>query len=314
MFTQSITSIEIELANKCNAKCPQCPRYDTSLKLIPGLNKDEITLDVFKNIDCIGQIQHIDFCGATGDPIVAKDLLPIVNYIKKINPTCRITISTNGSLHEEEFWQSLVGTEITFCIDGLEDTHSMYRIGTSFHKVLNNAKAFIEAGGKAVWQMILFKHNEHQINACRKIAEDLGFEKFETMYSDRFSYVDHTDVNSKRSIYTLNPAKKIYNSTETKTKDRHATKSVSCMSLNRNHVFIYADGTVWPCCYLGGITTWGKTAHTQIETSMIKKHIAPTKSISTHKLTDIIATKEWHSWEWVTNGYLPTCREYCGVL
>jgi MoaA/NifB/PqqE/SkfB family radical SAM enzyme len=311
MFTQQIDSIEIELANKCNAKCPQCPRYDTGLKLIPGLNKDELTLEDFKNIDFVDELKHISFCGATGDPIVAKDLVPIVNYIKDINPSCKITISTNGSLHDSEYWKSLVGCDIIFGIDGLEDTHSMYRIGTSFNTVIQNAQTFIDAGGEATWQMILFAHNEHQVHECRQMSEDMGFKKFATMYSDRFSYVDHTDINTKRSIYTLKPAKQIFNTAETKTK--HNSTSVSCMSLNMNHIFIYADGTVWPCCYLGGITSWGKTAHSRIELSMIKKHIGTSKSIVNSKLSDILKTEEWNSWHWVTKGKLPTCRLYCGV-
>ena len=313
MFTQQIDSIEVELANKCNARCPQCPRYDSGLKLIPGLNQDEITLDVFKNIDCVANLRNIDFCGATGDPIVAKDLIPIIQYIRSINQTCRITVSTNGSLHNEEYWQSLVGAEVIFCIDGLDDTHSMYRIGTSWNKVIKNAQTFIDAGGHALWQMILFAHNEHQIHECRQMAEDMGFKDFDTMYSDRFSYVDHTDINNRRSIYTLKPAEKRYNSTEIKTKDVDNVTCVSCMSLNTNHVFIYADGTVWPCCYLGGIDTWGRSPHSKVELSMIKKHVGASKSIMNHKLSDIIKTEEWNSWHWVTKGKLPTCRLYCGV-
>ena len=50
MFTQTIDILEVELANKCNARCPQCPRYDDG-RLRPGLNKDEITLQTFTNID-----------------------------------------------------------------------------------------------------------------------------------------------------------------------------------------------------------------------------------------------------------------------
>jgi hypothetical protein len=143
------------------------------------------------------------------------------------------------------------------------------------------------------------------------MSEDMGFQKFATMYSDRFSYVDHTDINTKRSIYTLKPAKQIFNSAETKTK--HNSTSVSCMSLNMNHIFIYADGTVWPCCYLGGISSWGKTSHSRIELSMIKKHVGPLKSIINNKLSDILKTEEWNSWQWVTEGKLPTCRLYCGI-
>ena len=53
MFTRVIDSIEIELADKCNARCPQCPRYDNNHRLVKGLNKNEITLDTFKQIDVI---------------------------------------------------------------------------------------------------------------------------------------------------------------------------------------------------------------------------------------------------------------------
>ena len=52
-----------------------------------------------------------------------------------------------------------------------------------------NAKAFIEAGGKARWKMIVFKHNEHQIDEAKLLAKDMGFWEFDKHVSTRnFEY------------------------------------------------------------------------------------------------------------------------------
>ena len=34
---------------------------------------------------------------------------------------------------------------------------------------------FIEAGGVAYWDMLVFKHNEHQIEEVRQLAKNMGF-------------------------------------------------------------------------------------------------------------------------------------------
>ena len=60
----------------------------------------------------------------------------------------------------------------------MEDTHSMYRIGTDYNKIIQNATAFINAGGTAEWCFIKFKHNEHQVEEARSIAEQMGFSLF----------------------------------------------------------------------------------------------------------------------------------------
>ena len=319
MFTSTVKWLEVELANKCNARCPQCPRYDLNLKLVPGLNKNEITLDSFKNIDhdVLQGLEILDLKGATGDPIIAKDLLPILNHVRSINETCKINLATNGSLHDDAYWQELAKYtqpgEITFGIDGLAGVHELYRLGTDFNTVIKNAQTFINAGGNARWQMLIFEHNEHQIETCEKLSKKMGFYIFTTMYSDRFSYVDSTEVVTKNNSYILKPTKGKYTEAKDKVRERSKVKKVSCMSMDKNSIFIYADGTVWPCCMLGGITTWGKSPHSMIESSMIRKHIGGQRSINDETLSDILQSDEWNNWAWVTEGHMPTCRLYCGV-
>jgi len=98
--SQQLKSIEFELANKCNARCPQCPRYSNG-KLIQGLNKDELTFDDIKNsisVEIIQQLEFVTFKGTTGDPIVAKDFIKILQYFKLHNPNIKVYIATNGGL------------------------------------------------------------------------------------------------------------------------------------------------------------------------------------------------------------------------
>jgi MoaA/NifB/PqqE/SkfB family radical SAM enzyme len=83
-------------------------------------------------------------------------------------------------------WWSKLGTLltgdpdhwVTFSIDGLEDTNHIYRRNVKWDRLMANAKAFIEAGGRAHWDFLIFKHNEHQIEQARQLASQLGFARF----------------------------------------------------------------------------------------------------------------------------------------
>ena len=76
--------------------------------------------------------------------------------------------------------------KIDFGIDGLEDTNHLYRRGVSFEKAINNAQAFIKTGGKAQWNYIVYKHNEHQIGQAKLLSEIIGFDKILFRGTGRF--------------------------------------------------------------------------------------------------------------------------------
>jgi hypothetical protein len=44
----------------------------------------------------------------------------------------------------------------------LEDTNHLYRENVEWKKIMENARAFISAGGTAHWDMLIFDHNKHQ--------------------------------------------------------------------------------------------------------------------------------------------------------
>ena len=297
---QQLKSIEFELANKCNAKCPQCPRY-TKGRLLQGLNKDELSLqDIKQSIDTtiISGLVSVIFKGTTGDPIIAKDFLNIVQHFKQHNPKIKVWIATNGGLHNDAYWQRLAEIlnsydKVVFGIDGLADTHSMYRIGTDYDKVLANAKTFIAHGGNAHWQFIKFQHNQHQWHDCEQLSQQLAFSNFITLHSDR-NFVE-------TSLYPADDQTV-----------RVPTGCVSCMSVNKKELFVYADGSVYPCCYLGGLHAWSTGVETETDYSMLLKMTDPTRmKIPHHTLDHIVQSSQFQNFAQVLTTPLRLCKKHC---
>ena len=192
-----VTMLHVEPTSKCNASCPGCPRnncgYGVKKSLIlQDLDPDIIIAEANKLIN----LKVIHLCGNVGDAIAYKYLNKAVDKIVAQNEFFRIikankhwtlSIATNGSLRSTKWWEELgkkcnlnlfKSHRIQFGIDGLEDTNHIYRQATNFNKIIDNAKAFIDAGGVAEWQYLKFKHNEHQVDEARQLANDIGFNRF----------------------------------------------------------------------------------------------------------------------------------------
>ena len=189
-----ITTVHLEVTEKCNASCPQCARNINGGEVNPQLHDAELSLDDVKTIlkpEFIKQLKRLYMCGNYGDPISARDTLEIFEYIRSHNAKMQLSFHTNASAKTPEWWSKLPAAMgrshyVVFSVDGLEDTNHLYRQGTVWKKIMENARAFIAAGGRARWDYIVFGHNEHQVELARALAESMGFEKFNVKKSNRF--------------------------------------------------------------------------------------------------------------------------------
>lgn len=266
-----IEQLHFELTTRCNARCPMCMRNYRGMDYNSGYPVTELRLDNFKKIATPGflkQIKRVLFNGNLGDFGLARDALLIVDYLLE-NNVGYIKISTNGSMHTPDWWAKLAHPNIIvgFDIDGLEDTHSLYRQDTNWHQIIKNAQAYIQAGGSAVWRFIPFDHNRHQLEDCKNLSRELGFENFTVLYDGRDTgpaYTRHGDFShwiGKPWGPVPDPCPDIK-----PLLDSHITwfdyKTVECnkdtpvLKLRCNHklqkeLYIAADGSVYPCCFLG---------------------------------------------------------------
>ena len=190
-----IRTLHIEITERCNASCPQCNRNINGGEVNPYLKDSELTLtDIQKivPITLLKQLNHIYFCGNFGDPIIAQDTLEVFKYFRENNKNISLSMNTNGSARNIEWWSELAKVlgkngHVIFSIDGLEDTNHLYRRNTQWSKIIENVKAFIKAGGNAYWEFIVFKHNEHQVESAKFLAETMGFIDFRYKKTARFS-------------------------------------------------------------------------------------------------------------------------------
>jgi len=246
-----IKTIHLEVTSRCQASCPMCARNIQGGIDNPFMTVTEITIEQFKTWFSAGFIQQLDrlfMCGNLGDPIVAKDTLKIFEYLREINPTISLSMNTNGSAKSQSFWKSIagLGVHVRFGIDGLEDTHSLYRIGTHFDKIIDNACNFIQAGGNATWDMLIFEHNKHQVNDCKQLSVELGFKQFVSKNTARFRDEQLNVLNKEgQTIHILYPtdrSKQILVNKEVKT--------ISCKVQKEKSLYVSATGIVSPCCWL----------------------------------------------------------------
>lgn len=226
--------LELDLQNICNAKCPLChfrTHYSealaTKLSLTRAFLEDRLGPFIFERVHLSGDL---------GEPTLSAHILDIIDFFVERDPQVFICINTHGCTRNHAFWQELARRlperhEVDFAIDGLEDTYETYRVGLDFHRTLENALSFIEAGGFAAWTFIKFAHNEHQIDEARRRAEALGF----TLFRTRDSYAEGGDMK-RAGDYAENHA-------EVKRLGHIGSVRVE----PRLFPYIQADGTLYSC-------------------------------------------------------------------
>ena len=191
----------IDISTFCNASCPQCHRTNQAniqekqywLKLI------QVKLKEFQKrfpIKDLNRYREITFCGTWGDPMMAKDIHEICEYILQ-NSKTQIRINTNGGMRDEQFWWNFgalsyeYGSRIhvVFDIDGVtEEQHTKYRRNVPLETVLNHMEAFSESlGSRCSVFTVVFKHNENDIENIHKLAKDHGATRACVCPSNRFN-------------------------------------------------------------------------------------------------------------------------------
>jgi MoaA/NifB/PqqE/SkfB family radical SAM enzyme len=266
-FTE-LSQIHLEITNNCQASCPMCSRnYHGGLDN-PLIKLNTWSFEKFKtiiNYEVLNQIKNIVFCGNFGDPILNSDLIKMCRYVKENAPSINVRIHTNGSARNESWWKELANSlpenhMVVFAIDGLENTHSLYRQGTDYFQILRNATAFIKAEGNADWTFIRFKHNEHEVEYAKTIAMDLGFKVFTLKDSSRFLIDLKFPVYDKKNNIThyLEPSDNsnivFINQDMIENYKKIVEESdIICYAQKLREVYIDAFGRVFPCCWIASI-------------------------------------------------------------
>jgi len=231
--------LHLESTDVCQLACPLCARETN-----PKFNKKEhnhLTIEKISkllSVDSISKLEKMFMCGNYGDPAAGKHTLEIYEYFRNINTGIVLGMNTNAGLQSPDWWYRLACIfnqtydYVVFSIDGLEDTNHIYRRNINWQKLMENCASFINAGGSAHWDMLVYKHNQHQVYACEQLAKDLGFTWFRAKVSKR-PYIAGLEFPSGWT----NPIV-----------DRG---EIFCMAEQEQSIYIDARGNMHGCCWLG---------------------------------------------------------------
>ena len=280
----AIREVHVELTTRCNASCPQCPRNLSGGEVNPELPMAELALEDVQQIfpqELVRRLRKIYACGNYGDPMVAKDALPIFEHLRRENGAMELGMFTNGSGRTASFWADLakVVSYVRFSIDGLEDTNHLYRRGTHWPRIMESVEAFIGAGGRAEWDFIVFKHNEHQIDAARALADKLGFRRFFVKKTSRFfsgassaqgqQAKQVRDRDGSAAYVIEEPQNPLFKNAAVVRLTQvgrfgayQAETEITCKAIEHSRLYVSAEGLVFPCCWTGALYPPGRPAGT----------------------------------------------------
>ncbi len=186
----------INLTNRCTNKCKFCIRFTPSgvdgidLWLEREPTTDEV-IEALKNADYLSY-DEIVFCGY-GEPMLRYDvILEVARFIRE-NSSAKIRINTNGHANRA------AGKDITPELEGLVDVISI-SLNAKNAKEYNDI-CVCDYGEDGFWEMLDFAKkakkyvprvvlsvvdtiSQEDIEACRKIADDVGVEYRVRIYSE----------------------------------------------------------------------------------------------------------------------------------
>lgn len=237
---ETVRVLHLEPTDLCQAACPLCARetdHRFNKSIQHHLSVKEIQNTLGENV--VYRLDKMFMCGNYGDPAAGWHTTDIIDYFKEVNSSMVLGMNTNGGIQAPHWWANLAKRlnkpqdYVVFSIDGLEDTNHVYRKNVNWRRVMKNAEMFIEHGGNAQWDMLVYEHNEHQVDLCEQLAREMGFKWFRAKVSKRSS-----------NISWLKPPKG-WSSPVIK------QGPIDCFIEKEQSIYMDAKGTVYPCCWLG---------------------------------------------------------------
>lgn len=241
-------SMAIEPTTSCNLRCPECPSGLRQFTRPIGMLEPTF----FKStIDAVyKELIYLTFY-FQGEPYLNPNFLEMVKYASEKG--IYTSTSTNAHYLSEEQSTKTVESKLDrliISIDGTtQETYEQYRIGGSLQKVLDGTQHIIAAKKRLksktphiVFQFLVVKPNEHQLEDVKKLAHDLGVD--EVVFKTAQVY----DFENGNSLIPDNIKYSRYK------KNSDGTYSIKNKLLNQcwrmwSSCVVTWDGVVVPCCF-----------------------------------------------------------------
>ena len=241
-------SLSFEPTTSCNLRCPECPSGLRSFTRPTGMLPE----DLFKKtIDELHETLLYLIFYFQGEPYLHNGFLDLVKYASEKG--IYTATSTNAHfLHDQNARKTVESglDRLIMSIDGAsQETYQSYRVGGKLDKVIEGTKNIIrwkkELKSKTphvIFQFLVVKPNEHQIDEVYQLAKELGVNEVGLKTAQIYDYENGSDLIPTIEKYTR------YR------KNADGTYSIKNKMLNHcwkmwHSCVITWDGLVVPCCF-----------------------------------------------------------------
>lgn len=242
------TSITIEPTTACNLGCPECPSGLKQFSRPEGNLKQDFYQKVINQ--SYQKAFYLNFY-FQGEPFINPDFLEMVKYAdaKKMYTAT----STNAHFLNDENAKKTIESglsRLTISIDGTtQETYESYRKNGSLDKVITGTKNIVrwkkEMKSKTpylIFQFLVVKPNEHQIEDAKNLANKLGVDEIRFKTAQLYDFKNGNELMP--SIDKYSRYKKQADGTY-----RLKNKLLNeCWRMWSSCVITW-DGKVVPCCF-----------------------------------------------------------------
>ncbi len=181
--------VTTDMSTACHLHCPYCATGNKTLERAPM----HLTLAVHDDmLNKFGDTLFVVWYFSNGEPLLNPHLPELIAQTK--GKEIFSSISTNLSMPlSDERLDAIVQSGlslITASIDGAcQETYSRYRRGGDFELATNNLRRMArrkrELGLRwplLEWRFLIFRHNQHETAAVRRMAKEIGVDALEFLY------------------------------------------------------------------------------------------------------------------------------------
>jgi radical SAM protein with 4Fe4S-binding SPASM domain len=254
-------AISFEPTTSCNLRCPECPSGLRAFTRPTGMLDPQFFKKVIDEIH--EELLYLVFY-FQGEPYLNPEFLDLVKYATDKN--IYTATSTNAHFLNDANARKTVESgldRLIISIDGTtQETYQSYRIGGNLDKVIQGAKNVVRwkkelnsSTPHTIFQFLVVRHNEHQIDEIKKIAKETGVDEVAFKTAQIYEYENGSDL-----IPSIDKYSRYKQLPDGKWKVKNELLN-HCWKLWHSCVITW-DGKIVPCCFdkdamyqMGDLTT-----------------------------------------------------------
>lgn len=241
-------TISFEPTTACNLRCPECPSGLRAFSRPTGNLKSDFFRTTIDEI--YRELIYLIFY-FQGEPYINPQFLDMVQYAHK-KGIYTIT-STNGHFLNDENAKKTIESgldRLIISVDGTsQEVYEQYRIGGNLEVVLQGARNVVKWKKKLqsttphiIFQFLVVRPNEHQIEAVHDLAKEIGIDEVKLKSAQLYDYKNGHDLMPTQIKYAR------YSQQENGTYSLKNRLLNHCWKLWHSCVITW-DGAVVPCCF-----------------------------------------------------------------